>query len=41
MWQARRREMYRGFWQENPKARDHLEDMGADEIMILTWILKT
>ena len=28
-----------GFWWGNLKERDHLEDLGMDEMVILKWIL--
>jgi hypothetical protein len=28
------------FWRENLKERDHLEELGVDENMILKWISK-
>jgi hypothetical protein len=31
--------MHTIFWLENLKGRDHLEDLGADERIILEWIL--
>jgi len=27
------------FWSENPKGRDHLEDLGIDGKVILEWML--
>jgi hypothetical protein len=27
------------FWLQNPKGRDHSEDLGVDERIILEWIL--
>jgi hypothetical protein len=32
-------EVYIGFWWGNVKERDHLEDSGVDEKIILKWIL--
>jgi hypothetical protein len=31
--------MHTIFWLENLKGRDHLEDLGIDERIILEWIL--
>jgi hypothetical protein len=31
--------MHRKFWSENLKERDHSEDLGMDERIILEWIL--
>jgi hypothetical protein len=31
--------MHTKFWLENPKGRDHLEDLGVNEKIILEWIL--
>jgi hypothetical protein len=31
--------MYTIYWSENLKGRDHLEDLGIDEKIILEWIL--
>jgi len=35
-----RREMHAEFWWENPKEREHFEDLGADARIILKWIFK-
>jgi len=35
-----RRHLYVGFWWENEKGRDHLEDPGIVGMIILKWILK-
>jgi len=35
-----RREMHADFWWENPKEREHFEDLGADARIILNWIFK-
>lgn len=35
-----RREMYMGFWRRKLEERDHLEDLGIGERIILKWILK-
>jgi hypothetical protein len=32
--------MYTIFWLENTKGKDHSEDLGVDEMIILEWILK-
>jgi hypothetical protein len=32
--------MHTLFWQGNLTERDHLEDLGADERIILKWVLK-
>jgi hypothetical protein len=32
--------MHTIFWLENLKGRDRSEDLGADEMIILEWILK-
>jgi len=32
--------VYTGFWWENLKERDHLEDPGVDERIILSWIFR-
>ena len=32
--------MYTGFWWEDLRERDHLEDPGIDRRMILKWIFK-
>jgi hypothetical protein len=31
--------MHTKFWSENLKGRDHSEDLGVDERIILEWIL--
>jgi hypothetical protein len=31
-------ELHTGFWWENLKKRDHMEDLGTDRRLILTWI---
>jgi len=31
---------YTKFWSEDPKGRDHSEDVGVDGRIILEWILK-
>jgi hypothetical protein len=33
-------ELCAGFWLGNLNVRDHLEDLGVDERVILKWILK-
>jgi len=33
-----RGEAYAGFWWENPRERDHLEDPGIDGRIILRWL---
>jgi hypothetical protein len=33
-------EVYTRFWWENLRERDHLEDPGVDERIILRWILR-
>jgi hypothetical protein len=33
-----RREIHTGFWWENLKERDHIEDLGLDGRMILKWV---
>jgi hypothetical protein len=41
MWYVRiRREMDAGFWWENPRRRDSLEDLCVGGRVILKWILK-
>jgi hypothetical protein len=32
--------MYKIFWFEGMKGRDHLEDLGVDGRLILDWILE-
>jgi hypothetical protein len=32
--------MYTGFWLGNLKVRDHLEDPGVDERIILIWVFR-
>jgi hypothetical protein len=32
--------MHTKFWSEKLKGRDHLEDLGIDEKIILKWILR-
>jgi hypothetical protein len=32
------REVYTGLWRGNLRERDHLEDPGVDERIILRWI---
>ena len=32
--------MYTGFWWENLRERDHLEDPGLDGRIILRWVFK-
>ena len=32
--------MYTGFWWGNLRERDHLEDPGVDERIILRWIIQ-
>ena len=34
----RRGELYTGFWWENLRETDHLEDPGVDRRIILRWI---
>jgi hypothetical protein len=36
----RQREVYTGFWCENVRERDHLEDPGVNGRIILRWIFK-
>jgi len=38
--QWERRDMYTGFWREDPKERDLLEDLGVDERIILNLFSK-
>jgi hypothetical protein len=33
-------EVHRGFWSEDLRKRDHLEDLGADRRIVLLWIFK-
>jgi hypothetical protein len=41
MWHARERgETCTGFWSENPKEKDHLEDQGVDGRMGSKWNLE-
>jgi hypothetical protein len=35
-----RGEAYTGFWWKNLRARDHSEDPGVDDRIILRWIFK-
>ena len=35
-----RREVHAGFWWGNLKEREHFEDTGVDERIILRWILR-
>jgi hypothetical protein len=35
-----RREVHMGFWWGNLRKRDHLEDQGVDEMIILKLIFK-
>ena len=35
-----RGDVYTGFWWGNLRERDHLEDPGVDERIILRWILR-
>jgi hypothetical protein len=35
-----RREVYTGFWWENLRERDHLEDPGVNGRIILRWIFR-
>jgi hypothetical protein len=35
-----RREMYTGFWYENLRERDHLEESRVDGKIILRWIFR-
>jgi hypothetical protein len=37
---AVRRKIHSGFWWVNLKERDHLENLGIDERIILKWVLK-
>jgi hypothetical protein len=40
MWYAwERAEMYRGFWWESSKEKNHMEDQGVDGKMESKWIL--
>jgi hypothetical protein len=32
--------VYRGFWRENLRGRDHLDDLVIDRKIILKWIFK-
>jgi hypothetical protein len=36
-----RGEAYTGFWWGNRRKRDHLEDPGVDERIILRWIFRS
>ena len=36
----KRRKIQAGFWRENLKERNHLEDLRVDERIILKWIFK-
>jgi hypothetical protein len=38
--QWERRDMHTGFWREDPKERDHLEDLGVDGRIILKFVFK-
>jgi len=35
-----RGEVHARFWWGNPRERDHLEDPGVDEIIVLSWIFR-
>jgi hypothetical protein len=35
-----KRKIHARFWLENPKERDHVEDLLADGMIIMKWILK-
>jgi hypothetical protein len=35
-----RGEVYRGFWWEDLRGKDHLEDSGVDVRIILRWIFR-
>jgi len=32
--------MHTKFWSENLKGRDHMKDLGVNEMIILEWILR-
>jgi hypothetical protein len=36
-----RRGMHTGYWRENQKERDHLEDQDVGRWIILKWILES
>jgi len=38
--QWERRDMHTGFWREDPKERDHMEDLGEDGRIILKFVFK-
>ena len=41
MWHVRGTgEVHTAFWWGHPRKRDHLEDLGINEMLILKWILK-
>jgi hypothetical protein len=40
IYENKRGKLYTGFWRQNLRERDHLEDPGVDERIILRWIFR-